>query len=120
MNVRDIVLAAALASLSTSQHAQLLGCRIARIGETEIADAQKVVGRLYAGNESWRRYKGPYFLTSPEILHGVGIAADPDTVVYDFRCEGENRIVPREPLPLERSDRPTEAWRDLSPARIEK
>jgi hypothetical protein len=99
------------------EHAGLLGCRVDEIGGTAARHARDRVAPLFAGNPSWTDYKSVYSLTSPEVLHGVGILASPDSVpirVSGCGAETERPIVLR-PLPLVRRDHAVEAWWDLSP-----
>jgi hypothetical protein len=56
-----------------------------------------------------------YALTSPETLHGFGIAPSMEAVELGVSaCAGTARRTVR-PLPLERSERSLEAWWDLTP-----
>ena len=56
-------------------------------------------------------------MTSPEILHGLGLVDDMDRVAVGFDCpEREPFEVDLQPLPLQRKKQPTEAWRALSPS----
>jgi hypothetical protein len=99
------------------EHAALLGCRVDEIGGTAARHARDRVAPLFAGNPSWVDYKSVYSLTSPEVLHGVGIIASPDSVpirVSGCGAETGPPIVLR-PLPLVRRDNAVEAWWDLSP-----
>ena len=73
---------------ATEASRDLLGCRLEAIEDTVVAQAQARVARLFAGNTSWQRYKGPYFLTSPEILNGIGIASQLERILYHFDCAG--------------------------------
>jgi hypothetical protein len=99
------------------EHTGLVGCRVDEIGGTAARHARDRVAPLFAGNPSWVDYKSVYSLTSPEVLHGVGIVASPDSVpvrVSGCAAETEPPVVLR-PLPLVRRDGAIEAWWDLSP-----
>lgn len=105
---------------ATEPHADLLGCRVDRVGGVPARRARAIVSAAFAGNESWTDYKSVYYLTSPEALHGFGIAPDPESVPFTFSgCGGEPFERRLEPLPLVRSRDPVEAWWDLSPERRE-
>ena len=102
---------------ATTAHRDALGCRVTAIGGHEPKKAHEAVTRLFAGNPSWRLYKSAYFLTSPEILLGVGLIDDMERVALSLACDQKKeRIETLAPLPLERKSKPTEAWRSLSPA----
>ena len=97
------------------EHGDLVGGRIVKIAGLSPAAAAKRVEPLYAGNDSWDRYMSTYLLTSPEILRGVEVLRD-DTleIVVETWAKGR-RTVRLAPMPLERTDQPTEAWWDLAP-----
>jgi hypothetical protein len=73
------------------------------------------VAELFAGNESWTDYKSVYYMTSPEILRGLGLISSMEKAEWTFQCQ--NKFITREltPLPLARKEQPTEAWWDLTP-----
>ncbi|HET7234113.1 MAG TPA: hypothetical protein VFJ16_29135 [Longimicrobium sp.] len=94
----------------------LLGARVTRICGHAVDQVRRAVRPLYAGNDSWAAYIAGYTMTSPEVLSGLhlcprGAAPVIRYVARDGR-RGERAL---EPLPLRRSDQPTEAWWDLSP-----
>jgi hypothetical protein len=71
---------------------------------------------LYAGNRSWARYISTYTMTSPEVLKGVGMLGGDGELALTVETSAGRRVERRlQPLPLERSDQPCEAWWDLSP-----
>lgn len=99
------------------EHRALLGCRVDDVAGTVARQARDRVAPLFAGNPSWTDYKSVYSLTAPQVLHGVGITASPDSVVFGVSAcgSGAARRATVRPLPLVRSDRAVEAWWDLSP-----
>ncbi len=101
---------------ATTTHRDTLGCRAISIAGQDPRKVRERVTRLFAGNSSWVDYKSPYFMTSPEILYGLGLIEDMESVVFRFDCPGHEPF-DRElaPLPLQRQKKPTEAWHDLSP-----
>jgi hypothetical protein len=102
---------------ATSAHRDTNGCRVTHIAGRGVLDVRTEVSRLFAGNESWVEYKSPYFMTSPEILDGLGLIDDMESVPLRFECPGREPFQRRlEPLSLDRKKSPTEAWHDLSPA----
>jgi hypothetical protein len=77
---------------------------------------RRAVRPLYAGNESWARYIAGYTMTSPEVLAGLHLCPRGQAPSLTFATRDGRRIERAlEPLPLRRSDQPTEAWWDLSP-----
>ena len=93
-----------------------LGCRVASVAGRDPRKVKKQVARLFAGDGSWVDYKSPYFLTSPEILYGLGMIAKMISVPFRFDCpERDPFQLDLEPLPLERTNKPTEEWHALSP-----
>jgi hypothetical protein len=101
---------------STAEYQNLLGCRIDAIEGVSARHARDRVGHLFAGNPSWRDYKSVYALTSPETLHGVGISPGVGPVKFSVSgCAASGSAIVA-PLPLDKSDKPVEAWWDLSPS----
>ena len=100
---------------TTPEHRALLGCRVDAVAGIGAREARERVAPLFAGNRPWGDYMSVYSLTSPEVLHGLGMIASPDSVTLGLsRCGAARRVAVR-PLPLVRRERPTEAWWDLSP-----
>jgi hypothetical protein len=96
-------------------HEQLVGCRVDEIGGTIARHARDATAPLFAGNSSWKDYKTVYSLTSPDLLHGVGITPTTESAEISLSgCSGEGRPT-LTALPLLKSDEPVEAWWDLSP-----
>ena len=100
---------------AAAAHKALLGCRVDAIGGRPAREARDLAAPLFAGTSGWKDYKTVYSLTSPETLHGIGIAPDMERI--DFRlagcaAAGSHALTP---LPLVRSRAPVEAWWDLSP-----
>jgi hypothetical protein len=101
---------------ATPAHRDTVGCRMTRLAGRDPRRIRERVARLFAGNESWVDYKSPYFMTSPEILYGIGAIVDMEEVPLRFDCDGRKPFERAlAPLPLRRKQTPTEAWRDLSP-----
>lgn len=101
---------------STEAHRGLLGCRVSSIAGLDPRVARDMVAPAFAGSPGWTDYMSVYSLTSPEALHGMGVARGADRVEYGFDgCKTAARSI--EPLPLARSTKALEAWWDLSPKR---
>jgi hypothetical protein len=58
---------------ATAEHRDLLGCRVLRIGRSDVDAAFRRLQDLKAGNTSWQRYMSAYYLTSPDVLAGAGV-----------------------------------------------
>jgi hypothetical protein len=98
------------------EHAELLGGRVIAIAGHPPAEVAARVAPLFAGNRSWARYMSTYTMTSPEVLKGVGMLGGDGELALTVETSAGRRVERRlQPLPLERSDQPCEAWWDLSP-----
>lgn len=96
----------------------LLGAKILRIGGRGVEQVEQAVDPLFAGNAPWRRYMSAYTMTSPDILIGLGLVPSDGKAEIEFKNRrGKRGKLRLEPLPLQRSDQPTESWWDLSPTR---
>lgn len=62
-----------------SIHASLVGARVLRIGRVRAEDALAAAGAIIPHeNEWWVRAWAPFWLMVPEMVHGLGIASDPE------------------------------------------
>jgi hypothetical protein len=103
---------------ATPEYSELLGARLLRIGGRTVDQVKQTVDPLFAGNASWLKYMSAYTMTSPDVLMGLGLIGSDGKAEIEFknrRGEMGNRQL--EPLPLRRSDQPTESWWDLAPTR---
>lgn len=100
---------------TTSSYRDLLACRVSRIGQHEPPTVRRQVAELFAGNESWTDYKSVYYMTSPEILRGLGLISNMEKAEWTFQCQSKSITRELTPLPLARKEKPTEAWWDLTP-----
>jgi hypothetical protein len=103
---------------ATPEYSELLGAKILRIGGRAVEQLKQSVDPLFAGNTSWRKYMSAYSMTSPDVLNGLGLIGSDGNAEIEFRNRlGRNGRRQLEPLPLRRSDQPTESWWDLCPTR---
>ena len=103
---------------ATPDYSELLGARILRIGGRTVDQVKQAVDPLFAGNTSWLKYMSAYTMTSPDVLIGLGlIGSDGKAEIELKNRRGEDVKRQLEPLPLRRSDEPTESWWDLAPSR---
>lgn len=101
---------------TTSTNRNFLGCRVDEIEGEPVHHVREQVSNAFAGNSSWTDYKSVYYMTSPEILHGFGIASDPENIEFSFsECKSNRFNHTFSALPLIRSGDSIEAWWDLSP-----
>src|ERR1700730_72430 len=103
---------------ATPEYSELLGAKISRIGGRSVTQVKQSVDPLFAGNTSWRTYMSAYSMTSPDVLIGLGLIGADGKVEIELRNHcGKNGRRRLEPLPLRRSDQPTESVWDLCPTR---
>ena len=103
---------------ATPEYSALLGARILRIAGRAVQQVKQDVAPLFAGNASWRTYMSAYTMTSPDVLIGLGLIASDGKAEIDFTNRHDTkRKTQLEPLPLRRSDQPTESWWDLCSTR---
>jgi len=103
---------------ATPEYSELLGTKILRIAGRAVEQVKLDVAPLFAGNASWRTYMSAYTMTSPDVLIGLGlIGADGKGEIEFTNRRGRKGKRQLEPLPLRRSDQPTESWWDLCPTR---
>ena len=99
-----------------AEHADLMGARITHVAGRPVPEVARLVAPLYAGSAGWQRYMSTYTMTSPEVLHGLGLRAD--TTGVELRAVTRGGGAVRRvlvPLPLQKTNEPTEAWWDLGP-----
>lgn len=103
---------------TTPAYSELLGARVLRIAGRSADQVKQAVRPLFAGNASWATYMSAYSITSPDVLNGLGlIGADGKAEMQFTNRQGKREKRQLEPLPLRRSDQPTESWWDLCPSR---
>jgi hypothetical protein len=62
-----------------SVHANLVGAKVLRIGRLSADEALTTAGAIIPHeNEWWVRAWAPFWLMVPEMIHGLGIASDPE------------------------------------------
>jgi hypothetical protein len=103
---------------ATPEYSALLGARVLTIAGRTVEQVKQEVVPLFAGNASWRTYMSAYTMTSPDVLIGLGLVPSDGRAEIEFTDRhGKKGKRQLEPLPLRRSDQPTESWWDLCPAR---
>lgn len=77
-----------------AEHADLVGARVERIGTASAGDAYtRVRDCIGRDNEMDTRYFAPQLLGMPEMLHGLGLSQNADSVRLELRANGRNRVV---------------------------
>ena len=79
---------------TTVAQSALLGARVVRVGGVPVAEARARVRPLVSrDNEMGVRAWVPVLLTMPEVLHAVGLAADPTRAVFELETPAGRREV---------------------------
>lgn len=93
-----------------------LRCRVVAIDGHGLSEAREKVTGLFAGNAAWADYLSPLYLTSPDILYGLGLIRSAREASFTFEDSDRSRFtlpVLSEPLP--RDAMADESWQELSP-----
>lgn len=101
---------------AASEHAEVVGNRLLRIGDTSIEAAYALVRPLIShDNEMEFRHSGPEYLSHAEILHALRIIAEPGEARWTFANEaGGERTVTI--APVDRASLRTDGWRNVTEA----
>lgn len=103
---------------ATPEYSELLGAKLLTIAGRTVEQVKQKVAPLFAGNASWRTYMSAYTMTSPDVLIGLGLIASDGKAEIEFtNRHGKKGKRKLEPLPLRKTDQPTESWWDLCPTR---
>ena len=93
-----------------------LGCRAVAIDGHELSEARDRVAGLFAGNASWADYLSPLYLTSPDILYGLGLIRSMKQASFTFEdARGVRFVTLVRSEPVKRDAMAGESWQDLSP-----
>jgi hypothetical protein len=92
----------------------IVGAKVLRIDDTPIEQAvAKLSPYIWHDNPMGIRSSIPYYLTSPQILHAVGISRSKDTTSFTFVKNGkETRVVLKPTAKLDEVVRPPDTWLD--------
>jgi hypothetical protein len=117
------------------EHADLIGCELARVGATPAEEAARRVASAFPHeNEASLKHTAPRFLTIAEVVQAVGLAESADQVTWTVRAadgaereaelramppgEARSRLAPAlpgAPLPLARQTRSHVNWFEFLP-----
>jgi tetratricopeptide (TPR) repeat protein len=76
------------------RYENVVGARVVQIGDVAAEDAMELAGQVISrDNDMFITLFAPYLLTSPEILHALGIVSDVDEASYVFEVGGEDVTV---------------------------
>lgn len=87
---------------AVASYAGAVGARVLKVGEQDAQAALEAVRPLISGdNEMSQKMFAPIYLTSPDILHAVGLVADPGEGGYLLEQPGHAPFILRpEPVPV--------------------
>ena len=72
----------------------VLGARVLRIGDTEVAEAYAAVKQMIGrDNEQGARYWAPYLLAMPEVLHSLRITRKVDEVPLTLMTDRGQKVI---------------------------
>jgi hypothetical protein len=101
------------------KQARALRARVVAIDGHDLSQVRREVVRLFAGNPAWADYLTPIYLTSPDLLHGLGLIRSRKEAVWTLQDAQGARFDLRVPAtPIDRDAAPAESWQDLSPLTV--
>ena len=101
---------------TAASHRRALRCRLVAIDKHPIAEAREKVSRVFAGNAGWADYLSPIYLTSPDVLFGLGLTGSAKEASFTFEDTlGARFSVTIKAEPLAPDAMPNESWQELSP-----
>lgn len=84
-------------------HADLLGAKLVAVGPTSIEEAEsRCATTISRDNEMGIKSQVPLCLTTPEILHALGIVPSAETADFTVEQRGRRRVVRLKPRPAPR------------------
>jgi hypothetical protein len=99
--------------------ARALRARVVAIDGHELSQVRREVVRLFAANPAWADYLTPVYLTSPDLLHGLGLIRSRSEAVWTLQDAAGARFDLRIPATaIDRDAAPAESWQDLSPLTV--
>lgn len=104
---------------ASNELADIVGCEVMQMAGVPVRELLARVTPMYSGSGGWAHYMSTYTMTSPEVLHGLGILREAGEVSVRLACNGKRKIARLSPLPLVRSTQPVESWQDLAPPHAE-
>jgi hypothetical protein len=98
------------------EYRRALRCRVIAIDGHALLEARDRVRSLFAGNAQWGDYLSPIYLTSPDILYGLGLIRSPERASFTLEdAKGSRFELEVRSARVDRSAMPDESWQELSP-----
>lgn len=99
-----------------TDQSDLLGSRVVSIAGSSAESVLQQMRTLIPGNHTWVRYESAYYMSSPDILQGMGVSPDADVVEIELETPAGSRVTRTlEALPLGEAVWGYRIWRELSP-----
>ncbi len=101
------------------EYSSIVGAKLVKVGGSTVDDATKrLIPYIWCDNEMGIKSAVPWYLTSPRILHAVGLSASKDTSKFTFLKDGREFEVELKPTgTLAEVSRPPETWLDARDAK---
>ena len=101
------------------EYRRALRCRVIAIDGHELSEARNKVAIMFAGNASWGDYLSPIYLTSPDVLLGLGLIRSRGRAKFTFEDAGGSRFnLWIRSMQVDRSTMADESWQELSPLMV--
>ncbi len=97
-----------------SSSSNYLGAKILKINSIAIEDVQKKLSPYLSGIDNWKKYTATNYLSSPEILNGIGLT-ERDSMKITLVIGKDTLEVPFGTKEMENSKYEYETWSDLYP-----
>lgn len=99
-----------------ADQSDLLGSRVVAIAGSSAESVLQQMRALIPGNQTWVNYESAYYMSSPDILQGMGVSPDADMVEIEFETPAGSRVMRTlEAMPLGEAVWGYRIWRELSP-----
>ena len=83
---------------ASREHADLVGARVVRIGNTPWENAYESVKQIIGrDNEMGAKFFAPFLLAMPEVLHALGLIEEMERAEFTVESDGRRRAVVLEP-----------------------
>jgi hypothetical protein len=104
---------------AATAYRRALRCRVVAIDGHELSEVRTKVTGLFAGNAARADYLSPIYLTSPDILYGLGLIRTRNEASFTFEDPGGARFsLSIRSVSFDRDAMPDESWQELSPLTV--
>lgn len=84
---------------ATNEHADLVGARIIKIGNSSVEQAFNAVREIVGqDNEMDAKFFAPHLLVMPEVLHALGLAESKENAKFTVESGGRQKVVELKPF----------------------